>query len=256
MKLKKDKYIGEVYENKYGTKFQVIDYFHNTKVTVKDLTHNCIIENLKIGNLKKGEVKSPYDRTIFGVGYLGIGEYYKTKNDICKKAYIEWNSMMTRCYSEKFHKIEVTYINCEVCKEWHDFQNFAKWFEENYYEIDGEIMTLDKDILTKGNKIYSPKNCVICPQRLNTIILNRQNDRGKLPIGVCYHKSSGKYSARCSVGSTERIWIGTYNSPEEAFIYYKKFKENYIKEVANNYKNKIPEKLYQALISYEISIDD
>ena len=45
------------------------------------------------------------------------------------------------------------YLDVTVCEEWHNFQNFAKWFYENYYEISGEKMRLDKDILIKGNKM-------------------------------------------------------------------------------------------------------
>ena len=41
---------------------------------------------------------------------------------------------------------------------------------------------------------------------------------------------------------------------EEAFNVYKTIKENYIKEVANKYK--IPEKLYQALLNYQVEVND
>lgn len=42
--------------------------------------------------------------------------------------------MLQRCYNNK----QLSYFDCEVCDEWLCFQNFAKWYEENYYEIEGE----------------------------------------------------------------------------------------------------------------------
>ena len=37
---------------------------------------------------------------------------------------------------------------------------------------------------------------------------------------------------------------------------YKQFKENYIKQVADEYKDLIPEKLYNAMYEYEVEIED
>ena len=57
-------------------------------------------------------------------------------------------------------------------------------------------MHLDKDILCKGNKVYSSETCVFVPARINSIILNSQNRRGDLPVGVNYNKKTGKYRAQ------------------------------------------------------------
>ena len=51
-------------------------------------------------------------------------------------------------------------------------------------------------------------------------------------------------------------FLGYYNTPEEAFQAYKQFKENYIKQVADEYKELIPEKLYNAMYEYEVKIED
>ena len=51
-------------------------------------------------------------------------------------------------------------------------------------------------------------------------------------------------------------FLGHYNTPEEAFQAYKQFKENYIKQVADEYKELIPEKLYNAMYEYEVEIED
>lgn len=66
---------------------------------------------------------------------------------------------------------------------------------------------------------------------------------------------------KCSVYDFEEnkqklIYLGCYNTQEKAFEVYKQFKENYIKEVADYYKDQIPQKLYDAMYKYEVDIND
>ena len=42
----------------------------------------------------------------------------------------------------------------------------------------------------------------------------------------------------------------------EAFLEYKKCREKYIKKIADEYKDKIPQKLYDALYNWKIEEDD
>ena len=116
-------------------------------------------------------------------------------------------------------------------------------------------MCLDKDILSKGNKIYSPNTCIFVPQNINILFTKRNKSRGNLPIGVCYHKQDGKYMSKCSFGDGQK-YLGCYDTPQEAFQIYKEYKEKYIKEVADKYKEYIPQKLYETMYNYEVEIDD
>ena len=166
-----------------------------------------------------------------------------------------WNGMLKRCYDEKEIKKHPTYRDCEVCEEWHNFQNFAKWYNENYYEIDGEIMCLDKDILFKNNKVYSPKTCIFVPERINSLFVKCNSKRGNYPIGVSWHKQKQKYVARLWT-KEKRVWLGLFDTPEDAFCTYKEAKEKYIKQVADEYKDRIPKKLYDAMYRYKVEITD
>ena len=116
-------------------------------------------------------------------------------------------------------------------------------------------MNLDKDILIKGNKVYGPDTCIFVPQDINKLFTKRNNNRGNYPIGVSYNKQQKKYKSYCNTNSKQNF-LGYYDTPEEAFTIYKQFKENYIKQVADEYKNHIPEKLYNAMYEYEVEIDD
>lgn len=167
-----------------------------------------------------------------------------------------WVGLLRRCYSDKLKEKHPTYQNCTVCEEWHNYQVFAKWYEDNYYNIEGQRMELDKDILYKGNKIYSPETCVFVPRIINTVILNRQRDRGKYPVGVTYSKRQNMFLARCSDGFGQMTCIGRFSDPINAFNAYKNYKENFIKHIADEYKEAIPNKLYEAMYRYKVEITD
>lgn len=168
--------------------------------------------------------------------------------------------MLERCYDEKHRNKYITYNECSVCEEWLLFENFEKWFNENFYYIENQIMEIDKDILIKNNKIYSPNTSVIVPHEINYLFIKKQNYRGNYPIGVIYHKRDHKYVASCSVlisrNNTYRKHLGYFDNPIEAFNAYKNFKESYIKSIANKFKNEIPQKLYKAMINYKVEITD
>ena len=99
--------------------------------------------------------KSKLTPSVFGIGFIGVGDYKPSFNGRNTKQYISWKGMLERCYSPKWHKEKPTYIGCTVCDEWLNFQAFAEWYDASY--ITG--FQLDKDIKLIGNKIYSPENC-------------------------------------------------------------------------------------------------
>ena len=250
---------GEKGVNNFGSKMVIVEYRTNRDIDIYFPEYNWTTKNREYKEFKNGQIKCPYERRYYGVGYVGEGKYKASENRKHTRTYIIWKNMLRRCYSEKEHKKQPTYIDCKVCEEWHNFQNFARWFNENYYEIEGERMELDKDILFKHNKIYSPETCVFVPETINLLFTKRQNDRGKSVIGTT--PKNGKYIARCSIinlktGKSKQEYLGCYETQEKAFEVYKYYKEKNIKEVADYYKGQIPQKLYNALYEYKAEIDD
>lgn len=252
---------GERNINNFGSEMIIIRHRNYHDIDVYFPKYDWISKGRDYGDFKNKKISCPYERRTFGVGFIGEGEYEITKNGKTTKCYDTRHSMLRRCYSEKEHKKYPTYINCKVCDEWLNFQNFAKWYYENYYEIEGQRTTLDKDIVHKGNKTYSPENCVFVPNNINALFVKNDKNRGEYPIGVNIYKRTNKYRAYCNVydEKTKRYknkHLGYFNSVEQAFNVYKQFKENYIKQVADEYKGKIPKKLYDALYDYQVSIND
>ena len=248
--------VGETRVNNFGSKMIITAYRNNRDVDIYFPENDWTAEHKTYQDFKKGKVGSPYEPRVCDIGYIGEGEYKATENRKATKQYAVWHDMIYRCYNPKCQEKYPTYIGCTVTEEWHNFQNFAQWFEENYYEIPGEQVALDKDILIKGNKVYGPDTCVFAPTSINSLFTKSNNIRGDLPIGVYYNKQNKKYQAMCRIGTGKSKYLGLYNTPEEAFNIYKEFKEAYIKKVANDYIEDIPFNLYQAMINYEVDIDD
>ena len=252
-KLKKER-IGEISYSTFGNKMTIQDYNNVKDITV--IFEDGYIVKSTYWCFKTGGIRSLYDTTIYNVGYFGEGKYGSMVNGLMATNYVVWVAMISRCYNPKCQKKQPTYIGCTVCNEWHNFQNFAKWYDENYYNINNEQMTLDKDILFKDNKIYSPDTCVFVPERINVLFTNRKNKRGLYPLGVIYQKNNKNFVAQCNNNKKTKHHIGCFTTPELAFAAYKKFKENYIKEVAEEYKDQIPKNLYDVMYEYKIAITD
>lgn len=167
--------IGERNYNNFGSEMVIVNYNGCMDIDVYFPEFDWIFKHAKYNNFKKGEIKCPYERRFYNVGYLGEGKYKVSENGKNTRVYDTWKAMLQRCYSEKEHERHPTYIGCEVYEGWHNFQNFAKWYDNNYYEVDNEKMCLDKDILNKGNKIYSPDTCIFVPETINKLFI--KNDK-------------------------------------------------------------------------------
>ena len=204
----------------------------------------------KISKSLRG-VPQPNKRTlVFGVGINDYEGVVRT-NGVTLYSYVCWQDMLQRCYIDSYYEKAPTYRGCSVCEEWKYFSVFKRFFDENY--VDG--YHLDKDILVKGNKVYSPDTCCFVPREINTLFVKKNANRGTLPIGVSI--AYGKYKAQIKrYGRTYSL--GVYDSSEEAFAAYKVAKEAHIKEVAEKYyrEGKITERVYNALINYKVEITD
>lgn len=132
--------------------------------------------------IKKGNVKDKSLPSLFGVGFIGSGSYKSTENGKPTKAYMHWHGIHRRCYDEKYHELYPSYIDCEVCEEWQEYQVFAAWYEENKPE-EGGRWELDKDIIKSGNKIYSPLFCKLVRSSENNEKCRAKNFTFRSPNG-------------------------------------------------------------------------
>lgn len=156
------------------------------------------------------------------------------------------------------------YAGADSCPEWKDFQNFAEWFEgvvESGYFHEG--WHLDKDLLYKNNKIYSPETCVFLPEDINKVLSIRAGSRGKFPLGLCYgefSKTLGEMTLqvafRCKHPDFYLRATVPLSKMEEGFKMYKDAREGYVKYLAESYKEQLDPRAYDALVKYEITMED
>ena len=221
--------------------------------------YNWTAKNKRYQSFKRGNIKCPYEPRICGIGYLGEGKYKAFENGRDTDEYKIYYQMIRRCYDSKLHERYSTYEICMVEEYLLNFQHMGEWIENNYYEVQGERMCLDKDILCKGNKIYSRETCIFVPERINTLFTKHDNARGDDPIGVS-DLPSGNYQVNCNNEYGKRVYLGAYSTKDEAFNVYKQYKEKVIKKVIDSYEGKIPEPYYsrlrEAMYNYEVEIDD
>ena len=245
----KVKYEGLTITSNQDGVFKIIEYVNAKHVVVEFLdTGNKTVGRL--GNVLGGQIKDRMKPSVYGVGITG--EQISVNGKRCKQRDV-WIRMLDRCYSDKEENQQPTYVGCTVSENFKYFPFFKEWCENQIgFEQDG--FALDKDILIKGNKVYSEDTCCFVPQAINNLLTNKKSARGDLPISVSKTESGRFAAAFRKDGVTTSL--GRYDTPEQAFNAYKQAKESYIKEVANKWREQIDPKVYDALMSYKVEITD
>jgi len=171
------------------------------------------------------------------------------------REYDLWHSMLKRCYDEKTHSRRPTYINTEMSDNFKNYSYFYEWCHDQIGFTDTSF-DLDKDLLFKGNSIYSEDNCVFIPYEINGCLTNAKRFRGDLPLGVnLANNKKNPYCASISINK-KRIALGHYDCKIKAFNAYKNAKEDRVKSLAEKYKHEIDLRAYNALINYQVEITD
>jgi hypothetical protein len=148
--------------------------------------------------------------------YMSIYENGKTRILGRCNYYAKWADMIKRCYNQRELEKYPTYKGCIVCEEWRYFSNFIKWVNSQPNREWGQCH-LDKDLLIKGNKIYSPETCVFVSPSINSFMLTTKRKTNTL-IGVSLSKE-GRYVATCrNQLCTEKnyCYLGTFGTELEA----------------------------------------
>lgn len=251
---------GKMFESVNSGDFVVEEYINSTNVHILFInTGTKIITALK--EVRKGSVRDIMHPTVCSVGFFGIGEHLGTTEDGCKNspAYEVWRGIIRRCY-DKNCKSYLRYEDVDVCKEWHNFQNFAEWFYSQKHCEDG--FAVDKDLKVIGSRLYSPETCSLVPCEVNSLFTgsNENLKERNLPKGVHFCKDKTLYIAQIhkgeltKAGNKKQTYLGQFNSKVEALSAYKVAKEDHVKEVANRFKNVLDLQVYNNLMEFEVDV--
>lgn len=237
-------FVGYEGVSKEGCRFSVVEIMAWNKIAIEfqdDYKHRMIATTK---NVQIGQVKNPYHPSLVGKGFFGVGIYVASSERLHTTEYVAWREMMRRCYDPKIHAKRPSYLDCYVCKDWHNYQVFAEWYVNN--EFYGLGYHLDKDILLPDNKIYSPDTCCLIPAEINTMLNERLAAKGDYPTGVSKHKKTGRYMAGIRIDGI-RHHLGYFDCPNKASLAYQERKKEYIKEKTGKWVGLVDDRVISAL---------
>lgn len=242
--------VGDILDSHRCGKFEIIEIGSiKHRVTVRFLDTGYTT-NRNAYSVKQGVVGDPYCPKIAGVGWIGDGKYKSRTSppeSLKTPQYRCWENMLYRVYDTN-HRLANRYSGrgVQVCEDWLDYQVFAEWFDENYVED----QVLDKDVTCPGSLEYSPETCSFIPQEINKFFGASNTTRGKYPVGVL---AQGNTFVTRVVCRGQRVSKSGFNTPEEAFTFYKEHKENFLKEMAQEYYDdgRITKDVYINLMQWE-----
>lgn len=248
--------VGDVYYTNNLTKMIVVkvDAWNKIEVRFEGLIQKVANRVVAGYTILKGSVKTPYCRSVFGVGYLGEGPYkvsYRDENNKIKLTdeYLKWSGILKRCYDEEYISRQPTYQTAIVCNDWHNFQVFAEWCQsQKGFGLKG--WQLDKDMHIEACKIYSPDFCSFIPKDLNSCFLGKQNSR----IGSRYVPGVFKYDSGYRVDITidgKFKTLGYFPTEEEAYGIYSQAQTEYADYLLNKYSASINDNVKAFIKSFK-----
>ena len=245
--------VGKVCKSLNSGDFKIVKYYDSYNVDIQFLEtgYETTVELVQV---KRGNVKDRYLPSVFGVGVLGT-KYPSKINGVLTKEYILWCSMLKRCYSDTFKKRRPTYKGCKVSNNFLRYEHFYEWCQSQV-GFGNEGWQLDKDLLIKGNKVYSESTCVFIPSEINAILTKSTASRGEHLIGVSWNKKANAFKARVNKNKGKQEHLGCFKTELEAFDAYKQAKESFVKEQAGKWKGEIDNRAYEALMNYAVEITD
>ncbi len=249
--------VGKVFKSKSSGDFKVLKYNDAKDVEIQFINTGFEVV-VELGSIRKGNVKDPYVPSVCGVGITGT-KYQPTINGVNTKEYNLWQSMLKRCYNSTYKKKHPTYEGCEASENFKSYEYFYEWCHSQIgfgNDGNGNPFQLDKDLLVKGNKVYSENVCVFIPSEINLLLINNTASRGEHLIGVNWCKTKKAFKAQVCKNKGNQEHLGYFKTEIEAFNAYKVAKESFVKEQANEWKDQIDPRAYEALMKYTVEITD
>lgn len=252
----KKQYEGKVFKTKKCGSLIVTKYVSSKEVYVSFIETGYTTVT-QMSRVLAGEVKDKFSPSVKGVGIVGHETIQCGGKQI--REYKLWQDMLERCYCAKLHKRLPSYSGCTASDNFKYFPYFKEWCNNQmgFNSLDGKGLPfqLDKDVLLKGNNVYSETMCVFLPQEVNLLLTSRKSKRGEFCVGVSFDKRAKKFVSHINIFGEQKN-LGGFDEEAEAFLVYKEAKESHIKTVSEKWKDKIDVRAYNALMNYKVEIID
>jgi hypothetical protein len=169
-------------------------------------------------------------KKVFGVGVndaeQSVTPLVGGKQLMCQY-YLKWHSMLRRCYDLKHQQKYTTYSGCLVCEDWLVFSRFKEWVDVQPNK-DWTNCELDKDLIVKGNKVYSPTTSVFITKHINNFLTDSRHTRGMCMLGVTMINSKNRFKSSCGNPFTaKQEYLGLFPTELEAHKAWQAKKHEY-----------------------------
>jgi len=241
--------VGDRFSTNEGGTVTVSEYINYRKILIK---HNDVHSHKAYtdsSTLRLGQLRNPYKPSAYDLGYLGVGRFKSSFDGKTTNEYCIWRRMLERCLCPVYQNRCPSYIGCSVDSKWLNFQLFCEWLTNHSYY--GLGYDLDKDLLTKGNKIYSPEHCSLIPNEINVVIITGKVKSNDMPVGV-RRSRRGLFVAHLSIDGSY-FHLGTFECPNEAHKAYVIAKEDYVKTKALEWRDRIAPNVFDALMNWTVN---
>lgn len=176
--------IGKIYKDRFGNEFLVesfshkqnhVSYYNVVFLVSGYRTKACSSHIRGVGGT---HVTDHFYPTYAGVGAIGYGK--RSEHPYLYKA---WSGMIDRCYNPNNH----AYKNygakgIVVCERWKRFDYFLEDVPYlpgyNKEEVESGKLCIDKDIIDRSKKIYSPETCSFVSRSENSTDANNRRWHG------------------------------------------------------------------------------
>lgn len=243
---------GTVHKSNNCGEFEIIEYQNARNIKIRFIKTGYEY-TVRASQIEDGEVRDPYIPTVYGVGITGTKYPAKVDGKNIKE-YKLWHELLARCYSNKSLELKPTYKECTVSENFKRYEYFYEWCQKQV-GFGNEGWEIDKDLLVKGNKVYSEDTCVFLPKEVNNALTHRKDVDNELPIGVLPVTNSKSYQANIRIDG-KKYYLGSFSTPERAFQAYKERKEMSLIKLALKWGEHLDPRAEKALYNYRIEIDD
>lgn len=241
--------VGDKFELSYGS-CTAVALVGRGIITIRHDDKYAHSADVSAPNLRRGNVRNPYEPSVFGVGRIGVGRQRCRVDGRKTPAYASWSGIIQRGYCPEFKRSNPSYFDVSVCDEWHDFQCFSEWFLLQANSVTPGFQ-LDKDLRVIGCREYSPESCSFVPSHINSLLNDCAENRGPYPQGVSFDEKRGLYRARIHMDGSSRC-LGRYSSVVDAQAAYANTKEAYVRVMAEKHRKDIHPQIYANLKSWRI----
>ncbi len=228
--------IGSEFEANNGSIAKVVTLFSKGRAIVRTyhpLSANDFLYDREIcvGNLQSGHFRSVDSPNKFG-GYIGCGVY----NTSHQRIYDAWYNTLRHTFNS----------GRKIQDDWYNLQHFAAWYVSHLEHMNDSWM-LNYSLLFGSDCEVSAETVCLLPREIANGIFVNKRSRVSVKVGKSYQISDA-----VNLGLVKDV---LFVSEIAAISMYCRLKEDKVKQLAEQYKQKLPEHVYQALKVWNCIVD-